>query len=347
MDLRRTGPGALRIGLTAVRAGVAGLRRVAGAGPLGLPLTELEAKLQVFGLFHWAEESAGVAGCGGGDLDRAVQGALRLDPFEAIWVLEGLGYARGPAAARPGLGPGHGVPHRWWIPLHTGTGMALAEHTLAGIGGGRGEAVVRRRVAALAELCGELSAPGYALATFEPFGFMVKMLESRLLRPVGAALAGLDPALAAAYWHGAGRGYYFAAYAGSAVRGMTAAWRSAPGPAEALEALTGAAWALTLVNLPRPAVVAAGLAAARERLPGAARPALSDGVASAVRLWHHGRGIDPVLAAFLDHREPRGSGAAAWEELAVLPCRRALRTAGAPGSGRPGELFRHHPGGPS
>jgi hypothetical protein len=81
---------------------------------------------------------------------------------------------------------------------------------------------------------------------------------------------------------------------------------------------------------------------ARPADPGS--PAVADGVASAVRLWHHGRGLDPVLAAFLDHRP---ADPPAWEGLALLPCRRALCHAGEPGSGRPGDLFRHHPGGPS
>jgi len=336
MDLRRAG-------VAALRAGVGGLRRAAGGGPVGLGLTELGAKLQAFELFRWAERAAGAAGEDGGDLAAAVRGALRLEPWRAIWVLEGLGYARGPAAARPGAGPGDGVHPRWWIPLHTGTGMALAEHTLAGLGGGREEAVIRRRVAALAELSAELSAPGYALATFEPFGFMVRMLEPRLVEPVAAALAGLDRGVSAAFWHGVGRGCYFAPGSFTGGRGLEAARRAAPGPAEALETVAGAAWALTLVNLPRPAVVEAGLAAAQGALPAETLPAVADGVASAVRLWHHGRGFDPVLAAFLDHR-PRA--AAAWQGLAALPCRRALRAAGAPGSGHPGELFRHHPGGP-
>lgn len=336
MDLRRAGVGA-------VRAGVGVLSRAVTAGSVGLALTELEAKLHAFELFRWAERAAGAGGEDGGDLEAAVRGALRLEPWRAVWVLEGLGYARGAAAARPGAGPGEGVHPRWWIPLHTGTGMALAEHTLAGLGGGREEAVIRRRVAALAELCAELSAPGYALATFEPFGFMARMLEPRLVRPVAAALGGLDPELSAAFWHGVGRGCYFAPPAFSGARGLEAAWRAAPGSAEALETVAGAAWALTLVNLPRPAVVEAGLAAAHGNLPPETLPAVADGVASAVRLWHHGRGFDPVLAAFLDHRP---AAPAAWQGLAALPCRRALRAAGAPGSGHPGKLFRHHPGGP-
>jgi hypothetical protein len=337
-----------KVGLGAVRSGVGALRRLAGAGagagPVALALTELEAKLEVFELFRWAERAAGVAPGAGSELEAAVRGALRLEPFPAVWVLEGLGYARGAGAARPGVGPGEGIPRRWWIPLHTGTGMALAEHTLAGIGGGREAAVVRRRVAALADLCSELSAPGYALATFEPFGFMTRMLEPSLVAPVAAALESQDRALSAAFWHGAGRGCYFSAFASPAVRGLEAAWRGAPGRAEALEALAGASWALTLVNLPRPAVVEAGLAGAQRGLPAEALPAVADGVASAVRLWHHGRGLDPVLAAFLDHRP---ADPPAWEGLALLPCRRALCHAGEPGSGRPGDLFRHHPGGPS
>lgn len=76
-------------------------------------------------------------------------------------------------------------------------------------------------------------------------------------------------------------------------------------------------------------------------LPPEAEAAIADGVASAVRLWHHGRGVDPVLRAFLDH-----PGGPPWDRLVAEPVRRAIRVADPPGGGRPGDLFQHHPGGP-
>lgn len=345
-DMRDPGTWLRRLLRRAPRGGVVALHRAAGfggrrgaAGRFGLPLVELETRLRVFELFRWGEAAAGLAPADSSPLEAGVRGALRLDAWQALWVLEGLAFARGVAAARPGRGPGDGIPTRWWIPLHTGTGCALADEALGPMRKARGESELARRVAALVERCGALSAPGYALATFEPFGFMTAMLEPGLARRVAGHLAALDPELWSAFWHGVGRGSYFAAW-GSAGRSLVEAWRAAPGRSEALEVLSGATWALTLVHLGRPGIVAAGIAEAGRRLSPEGRLAMSDGVASAVLVWHHGHGFDPLLAGLLD----QGAEAPTlWEEIAVEPCRRVLDRAEPPGCGRPGELFRYHP----
>jgi hypothetical protein len=218
------------------------------------------------------------------------------------------------------------VPATARLPLHTGTGLALAEQALAEIAAGAVHpAAVRAALRRHLGRCRAAALPGYELAVFEGLGFVARALRSALVPEIDRALAPLAPVWREAFWHGAGRGLYLAAghvLPGSTPRAIAAARREPPHAAGRANAAAGLAWALTLVNLRHPEVVARAIGGWAAGAAAAERAAIGHGVASAVGLWLAGPGRERTLAGLLDHRPAGPGAAAAWRELVVLPCRR-------------------------
>jgi hypothetical protein len=167
-----------------------------------------------------------------------------------------------------------------------------------------------------------------------------------------AAAADGHGQLEATFWHGAGRALYF--LPSNAPPPCSAPWRAVgmarrepPHAAGRDNALSGLAWALTLVNLRHPEVLAALLA---HHSPSAAECGpMADGISSAISLWHQLAPTDPWLAAFLRWRPlpAAGRAAARWERLVAAPCAAALGVEGERlrQEGRLGELFYCRRGG--
>jgi hypothetical protein len=138
-------------------------------------------------------------------------------------------------------------------------------------------------------------------------------------------LAALAPVLAEYFWHGVGRGLYFAPThalpnSGSHRRAFEKAWREPPDEAGRRNATAGLAWALTLVNLRHPEILAGALR--RSGDIGSAE-AFANGVASAAVVWHEIVGRDEHLEAFLAYRSPDLGGL--WSDLVAGPCEEALQ----------------------
>lgn len=321
-----------------------------GAPEAGNPaLRELANKLEVFALFHGAAAALGAVPAAHADpgppLAELAARAARLPAYDSVWVTEGVGHARAvgwlaagaPAARlrreleRPEL------PATARLPLHTGTGLALAEQALAEIAAGANRpetvrAALRRHLGR----CRAAAVSGYELAVFEGLGFVARTLRSALVPEIDRALAPLAPVWREAFWHGAGRGLYLAAVhalPGSTPRAIAAARREPPNAAGRANAAAGLAWALTLVNLRHPEVAAAALGGWAAGAAAGERTAIGHGVASAVGLWLAGPGRERTLAGFLDHRPMGRGGAAAWRALVVLPCRRAASAHHRPDAG--------------
>jgi len=335
-QLARGGLGMLRLGTGAWR--VAWRLAASSNGSVDGPsaaLRELENKLRVFEAFHHADDHLGFPPGPPPPLPAAVRAALSLPAETAVWVTEGLGYAHAARAwAAAGGSPrglltgdgAAGVPAEAEVPLHTGMGLFFAGRTLGG-DAPPGAAELRRH----AELCAGSSRPGLALAAFEGLGFLCRNLWPEAVGAVGRELAGVDPELAPFFWHGIGRGLYFApahALPGATPRALHRAWSEPPGETARRNALAGAAWALALVNLRHPGVVAEALAGHPLLEGRSAADAVANGVTSALLVWYHGRGADRHLRAFLGHR-PAGSRwwpAAGWE--GAFARYRRLRRAG-------------------
>jgi hypothetical protein len=361
-------PGLLQVGLALLGQGAEMCAAVAPTGLGRLRWRELRNKLEAFELYQ-----RGVPIGAGGDLGAAVARARRLGPFRGVWALEGLGnqyaaaeWRRRPAAAPRRLlaaGSTPGLPEDSLLALHTGMGLALAERVLGGLPPRPGSAELRRALARFLALCRDHSRPGYAGAAFEGLGLVARTLHPGLVAEIDAQLARPDgPAgddaagradLVSYFWHGAGRALYF--LPSNAPPLCSAPWR-AVGMARAepphergrASALAGLVWALTLVNLRHPEVLAELLV--HHPLSGAESAAVADGIGSAVVLWQDLAPGDPCLAAFLRYRpRPAGGRAAAlWQRLVAGPCAAAAAGEAARRmrqAGRLEELFRFSQGG--
>jgi len=344
LSLARSGAG-----LTAVVAPTPGMR---------LAWRELANKLTAYELYRSAEELLpGTAA--GAPLAEAARAALALGPRRSPWVLEGLAFARAEAAHGPtgrppgeagpeGLLTGAGtaeLPAAALLPLHTGAGLALARRALAGLGSAPADAELARALERFAALCRGHARPGYLDAALEAVGLVARTLYPHLVRRLARAARAVDAE--PLFWHGAGRGLYFAPahvlpVFDPALRALRAAASEPEDGSGRANAVAGVAWALTLVNLHDPEVLAAVLEGLEEARVDP--EAFADGVASALALRFDVTGRDADLEAFLAYRPACGAcrRAALWERLVRRPAEDALarRHPDLRGRGALGELFR-------
>ena len=241
------------------------------------------------------------------------------DPYEGLWAAEGRGYAiegeRAAAAAawdelRDVLGRDAGAADA--LPRHTGAGLGVASVLLEGSGASV-PAVVERFRAAIERA----AAPRHRPAALENLGLAVRMLRPEALLAFDRHLRESHPDMVDLFWHGAGRGGYFAPSALCSLGGwpsLQRVVREAPDGLARCNAVAGLAWALTLVNGPPPG---GGGAAPRQRSATAKATdgstddgaAAAHGVASALALWRavtgDGATVDGFLAGVAEARTAR------------------------------------------
>jgi hypothetical protein len=302
---------------------------------------ELANKVESFRLFDQARSRAD----GAGDPDPR-------DPYRALWVTEGRGYALAERAYRQGAAPrgllGGADADGSLIPLHTGMGLALAERALRHLSA-RG--VAREASAAVARFvaaCRDNSRPGYAEAALEALGLVARNLRPGLVPLLDRVLAGLDPTLPAYFWHGVGRGLYFAPTNLVPCRcpfwpGLERARSEPPYQLGRLNAVAGLSWALALVNVRHPEVIAAFVDHLGDGAAWGA--AFADGLCAALMVWDRWAPGSPQVAALLSHRAGPAGGRSQrrWERLVVAPAR-TLLARGAPDGGV-ASIFRYGGGG--
>jgi hypothetical protein len=249
---------------------------------------ELRNKLEAFSLFSRAEGSG--------------------DVWTRLWIEEGRGYLDPRPPASRGLA-------RW-----TGWGLAAATRTVESWGHHGDLAGSLSRFAAL---CREAAPPELAGAAFEGLGLAVRTLRPERAGEIDRLL---PPDLQGLFWHGLGRGLYFAPsnavpWGDPSGRTLRKALAEPAHRRGRRNAVAGLAWAMTLVDLRHPEIVDAFLVRCAERL--AEPDAWSHGVAGAVTLWSQHAGRDPLLERFLSHC----AASPAWETLVRVPAEAALRHA--------------------
>lgn len=314
----------------------------------GLRWRELQNKLEAFESFQYVDQILGFSELGDATLEERFEQARASGPFLELWLTEGLGFVYAEAQRggsprdllrRPSLDE---LPEESLIPLHTGMGLSLARHALPDLDADLPAALERLWV-----LCQRNSRDGFALAAWEALGLVVRQLAPDKVGDVDRELARGDASGEPheAFWHGLGRGLYFVAsqsLPGSAGRAARKVRQEAPAGAPRLNALSGLAWALTLVNFRQPRVLAEFLDA--EDFAGADADAVSQGIASAALLWADAAGEESTLEAFLEH-QPAGVGAERWRRLVTAPYRAAAKGWGDVKSGPgPGSIFRYRGG---
>jgi len=305
--------------------------RADGAGPL----QDWNERLRAFELFQRAPSLVR----GGATLVRdpapAIRDALAMDPWERLWVLEGLGYAavRQGGAARLLGSPA--VPVAAHIPLHTGCGLGLAADAVEGITTGG----VGRAIQTFANRCRQLSRPGGRGAMLEALGLAARTLRPESLMELAQAAGEVEGGFLRPYfWHGVGRALFFVPsqwLSWGLGNPLHAALREPPNVATRADAVAGLAWATTLVGLRTPAAVDRFLASCGADVPA---HAVQHGIASALLLWAHANGVDAAFERFLGYASPHPGR---WHEWVVEPAERALATR-LPHvlDGQFGELFR-------
>ncbi len=315
----------------------------------GIEWLELASKLEAFDHFQQPPPLRRPDG-GAAPLPEQVRRAETLGAYRAVWTFEGLGYAHAERAWLAGaprrLLAGEalrGVPAAAVLPLHTGAALCFAGRALEE-GEAASAAGLERSIALWAESAED---PGYGDLVVEALGLVMRNLHPYRVRRTAELLAALGPQLAESFWHGVGRGLYFAPthalpWSGAAGRAFAKAWSEPPDEAGRRNATAGLAWALALVNVRHPEVLADVLSLHRREI--GSDDAFANGVASAMVVWSRAAGRDHHLATFLGHR-PEGAAAALWDDLVRAPCEAALEDAGR-GLRRPGgpvALFRYRP----
>jgi hypothetical protein len=309
------------------------------SGSAGLDaLREVENKAEVYVLVREVAEILGIPQSFPLPLHELLRKAYELSPFQALWAVEGLGHDDGQSYWQAGIVP-RGIltnprtldlPAKSLLMLHAGIGLAFAEHLLAGTDRRTPFAEVRRLVAEDVRLCRQSSRRGYLGAAYESLGLVTRLFHGeRLVAPVDRALREVAPEVRGFFWHGVGRAIYFLPQnflPCSTWQTFEMARREAPDEPARLNAVAGAAWAVTLVNQRQPEILANLIVGPHgDRL--APDGAFSNGVASAVIMRADTTPDAALTQSLLDYR-PSSSNARLvrlWDELVRRPAELALR----------------------
>jgi hypothetical protein len=252
----------------------------------------------------------------------------------------GLLAADGPGALPPGA----------LVSLHAGMGLAFANRALGVVPVRDRLAGTRQALRRFVTLCRDNSREGLAEAAIEGLGLVTRNLYPHLLPLVDRQLAEIDPGLVGYFWHGVGRALYFAPTnfvpcSCWAWRGLDQARRTAPHKLGRLNAVAGLGWAMTLVNVRHPEILALFLERHGGRL--AEGEAFANGVASAALIWHQWAPSTPNLAALCGggFGPPKPGTAERWRAVVQGPCAGALERSYPVlrGQGQWGKLFQYQP----
>lgn len=324
-------------------------------GDARLPWQECRNKLEAFYLFEHVDSVLGLSARASLSLAEMIDKTRILGPFFSVWATEGLGHyytyivaadllASGGALPRDLLSSGDQarLPRESMVPLHTGMGLALAE-TLLGRGSDPG---------ALADdfvqACRGNARQEYWRASVEALGLVVRNLYPHWIAPLDQHFSQTNEELLAYFWHGVGRGIYFTPpnflpYWNALWQGYEMCVQEPPHDLGRRNAVAGFAWAMTLVNIRQPQIVAAFLDRYGARL--AAEDAFANGVFSALVIWLDCAPHDTFVRQFFDY-QPEGMGSRLhrlWETQVRSIGEEALRFSSTDPDAAISGLFRYHP----
>jgi hypothetical protein len=299
---------------------------------------EFKNKLQAYDLFENVDSALSLTPDADASLAELVAKTRELDGYRAVWAVEGLGHYHAERfRERAGLPSkllrgayADALPAWAMTALHAGMGLSLAGRLLGSTGPRSSESEIRDVLRRYVELCRDNSRRGYVGATYEALGLAARSLHPHMVQTIDRQLSKIDERLVGYFWHGVGRGIYFAPtnflpLNNSPWRAVGMTQREPPHETGRLNALAGLVWAMTLVNIRHPEILETLLM--RHRGEFARREALSNGVSSAVMVWRDLTGGDAYLDALCRHLpEPRDPAVAElWDEGVARPCRDALR----------------------
>jgi hypothetical protein len=246
------------------------ISKSAASGDCALSAQELQNKLAAFRLFEFVDCALNLRSDVPVSLPRLVAGASALGSYHSLWATEGCGHLFTAKSLQRGRRP-HGlmatgetadIPRTSLTPLHAGMGLAFAEsvfetadHQSCADGGALAEFL---------ELCHDNCSPGYDDVAFEALGLAAHTLHPHLISTIDATLSTCRPHLLGYFWHGIGRAAYFSpteflVFWGQSRENFRKCVHEAPHDVARQNVIAGFAWALALVNIRHPAIVAAFL----------------------------------------------------------------------------------------
>lgn len=235
-------------------------------------------------------------------LGALVSKAEKLVPHLSPFAIEGVGYHLAKSSLARGnfetdlqlSGVCAGLPVRTLVLLHAGLGLALAESVLCAMDErGSERAFLLER---FAEVCRQHSRSGYTGVTFEALGLVARALYPHLIKHIDRNLSSNLTQLAY-FWHGVGRGIYFAP--GNVSPACSAPWKALAvclnEPFHDLgrqNAMAGLAWAMTIINMEDPKILETF--ARHHGRQVMEDPAFMDGAGAATIFWQY---VSPQVPA--------------------------------------------------
>jgi hypothetical protein len=319
-------------------------------------LQEFQNKLEAYTLFAHVDSTLGIPPDAEVRLPELIRRIEAWSPYRAVWATEGLGYYLVNMLCGQGkdlqtlLHGEHSceLPERSLVPLHSGMGLAIATRLLQTINSRSTESEIRRTVDQFVMVCRDNSLTGYAGAAYESLGLVTRNLYPQLVRRLDEELRKIDEDLAAYFWHGVGRGIYFAPTnflpGDNSWRALKQTSQEPPHESGKRNALAGLAWAMTLVNIRHPEILASFVEHHHSEFGD--RAAFVNGVSSASMIWRDSTADDPSLKAFCNYQPGSSdkSPVKEWDQMVRRPCMEALEDVypALKSRGGLGEVFRCH-----
>lgn len=246
-----------------------------------------------------------------GDWATQISACREHGAYTSIWLMEG-------AAARLTSSRGGSVSLRDLVDvpdpiaetkmaLHTGAATVYARNAVdEGVRSGD-RAGLTSAIEKFLESAESLSQPGYRRCTVEAIGLVARNLYPQVFTEISGHLASRSEEDYMLFWHGSGRGLYFNPMHLTPISQfrrwmLDKSLSSAPNAAAVNNVVAGFFWALTLVNIRNPEVVANFLRSLPSSRWKPHAEAIRDGVGSALVVWKHLTREDQLAEAFIEHQ---------------------------------------------
>jgi hypothetical protein len=325
----------LRLGLGMMQQSAAAVRALTPWTETRFAWQELQNKLEAFELFEYVDSVLKIPCHTKIGLRELVNQAQRLGPYRAVWATEGLGHWLTERVWNNGAIPGNlltgeyqELPEKGLAALHSGMGLAIAARVMKSVSTRGAEPEIRRALEQFLTLCQQNSCDGYAPAAYESLGLVTRNLYPHLVRKLDHQLKDIGEDLVSYFWHGVGRGVYFTPTNSLPerlfTRALGRACQEAPHESGRRNAISGLAWAMTLVNIRHPQILENFLHHNAAQLTDSS--AFIEGVSSSVMIWHDSTVDDSVLKAFCNYQPDPSDRTRAerWEQMVHRPCMNAL-----------------------
>jgi len=301
-------------------------------------------------------------------LTDVVAKAYDMEDYPALWAVEGLGHWYGDTFYKQEQIP-HGIlqggrlsglPEKSLTMLNAGIGMAIAQHWMKTINHYSDPSDVRHALRQVVSLCRDNATPGYEGAALESLGlitqngqFYDEARPDEMVQIVGRELLEINAPDAFEYfWHGVGRSHYFLPI--NFLPGYGSIWHAvdmiekatAHDSTARLNAISGLAWGVTMVNIRNPEILANVLKYHGDEL--ATDNAFANGVASGLIMRQDTTPNASFISALYGY-EPDASDADLvrhWNEQIQQPCQQVLAAGGyyqkLRDEHRLGQIFRYN-----